>query len=123
MSSIESQTSKSDTGRYPALNRAPAPRSEPSPQPKPAPAVHEQPSDLVEKAVAEDAVRLLHWGRSWHELGELIARMADRPKLPDVRKILRTYRPAIEARVVAEKEALKEEADAKAKSKNKPVKK
>jgi hypothetical protein len=49
--------------------------------------------------VINDAVRLMNWGRPWHELAELIARIADRPKLPEVRRILRSHRPAIEMRV------------------------
>jgi hypothetical protein len=43
-----------------------------------------------------DAVRLLSWGKPWHELAELIARMADRPPLAEIRKILRTHRATIE---------------------------
>lgn len=55
-----------------------------------------EPVDELHKTVMADAVRLLGWGRTWHELAELIARMADRPPLAEVRKILRTNRPAIE---------------------------
>jgi hypothetical protein len=41
-------------------------------------------------------------------LAELVARIADRPKLPEVRRILRSHRAAIEMRVAEaqdEKEA------------------
>ncbi len=39
--------------------------------------------------VLADAERLVQWGRKWYELPELIARMADRPPLPEVRRILK----------------------------------
>jgi len=47
--------------------------------------------------VIADAVRLLGWGRQWHELPELISRMADRPALSEVRRILRDNKAAIDA--------------------------
>jgi len=47
--------------------------------------------------VIVDAVRLIQWGRKWHELGELISRLADRPTVGEVRRILRTHRARIEA--------------------------
>jgi hypothetical protein len=46
--------------------------------------------------VVADAARLMQWGRKWHELAELIARMADRPALPEVRRILKDNKTAIE---------------------------
>jgi hypothetical protein len=46
--------------------------------------------------VIADAARLVQWGRKWYELPELIARMADRPSLPDVRRILKENKAAIE---------------------------
>ena len=46
--------------------------------------------------VIADAARLVQWGRKWYELAELIARMADRPSLPEVRKILKDNKTAIE---------------------------
>jgi hypothetical protein len=49
----------------------------------------------VEQVVG-DAVRLVQWGRKWYELPELIARMADRPTLPEVRRILRENKAAID---------------------------
>src|SRR6185312_14767295 len=48
-----------------------------------------------ELKVIADAVRLLGWGRKWHELPELISRMADRPPLAEVRRILRDQRETI----------------------------
>ena len=47
--------------------------------------------------VVADAVRLIKWGKEWHELAELIGRIADRPPLPEIRKILRNNRQRIEA--------------------------
>jgi hypothetical protein len=44
-----------------------------------------------------DAARLVQWGRRWYELPELIARMAGRPSLPDVRRILKENKAAIDA--------------------------
>ena len=54
------------------------------------------PSDLAREQVIADAARLVQWGRKWFELPELIARMADRPALPEVRRILKENKVAIE---------------------------
>lgn len=54
------------------------------------------PTDLKTKIIA-DAVRLMKWGKPWHELAELIARIADRPSVPEIRKVLRTHKTEIEA--------------------------
>jgi len=48
------------------------------------------------ESVIADAVRLMQWGRKWYELAELISRMADRPALPDVRRILKDRKSEIE---------------------------
>ena len=53
------------------------------------------------RAIVEDAVRLLQWGRKWHELGELIARLPERPSVGETRRILRTHRARIEAQALA----------------------
>jgi hypothetical protein len=53
-------------------------------------------TDMKGKILA-DAVRLLKWGKSWHELPELIERIAERPPASDIRKLLRTHRDSIEA--------------------------
>jgi len=66
------------------------------PTPKQSPAKEPAASGELQETVITDAVRLLGWGRTWHELAELIARMADRPPLPEVRKILRAHRANIE---------------------------
>ena len=54
------------------------------------------PSEAQKDQVIADAARLVQWGRKWFELPELIARMADRPSLPDVRRILKENKAAIE---------------------------
>ena len=53
------------------------------------------PADLRGKIIT-DAVRLLKWGKSWHELADLIARIADRPSAAEIRKMLRASRVEIE---------------------------
>ncbi|WP_157071663.1 hypothetical protein [Steroidobacter denitrificans] len=55
------------------------------------------PADMRDRIIA-DAVRLLKWGRPWHELAELIARIAERPPVGEVRKILRANKSDIEAK-------------------------
>jgi len=54
-------------------------------------------ADLRGKIIA-DAIRLLKWGKSWHELAELIERIADRPPGAEIRKVLRANRSEIEAK-------------------------
>ncbi|HLN49011.1 MAG TPA: hypothetical protein VK251_05835, partial [Steroidobacteraceae bacterium] len=53
-------------------------------------------ADAARDQVIADAARLVQWGRKWFELAELIARMADRPPLPEVRRILKDNKTAIE---------------------------
>ncbi len=55
----------------------------------------------LDDVVVADAVRLLRWGRQWHEIAELIARIAERPNIAEVRKILRSHKPAIEQQLEA----------------------
>ena len=55
------------------------------------------PTDMKGKIIA-DAIRLLKWGKPWHELAELIGRIADRPPVPEIRKVLRTHKTDIESR-------------------------
>ena len=62
-------------------------------KPKKVPATITQP----EHVVIADAVRLLGWGRQWHEIAEMIARLAERPAPSEIRRILRTYREHIDA--------------------------
>jgi hypothetical protein len=56
------------------------------------------PSDVARAQVVADAARLVQWGRKWYELPELIARMAGRPTLPEVRRILKENKSAIESK-------------------------
>jgi hypothetical protein len=51
-----------------------------------------------ELLVIDDAVRLMGWGRKWHELSELIPRLAGRPSPAETRRILREQRAGIEKR-------------------------
>ncbi|MGA2397466.1 MAG: hypothetical protein ABSG30_05335 [Steroidobacteraceae bacterium] len=53
-------------------------------------------AEAARAQVIADAARLVQWGRKWYELAELIARMADRPPLPEVRRILKDNKTAIE---------------------------
>jgi hypothetical protein len=57
------------------------------------------PSEAAKEQVIADAARLVQWGRKWFELPELIARMADRPSLHDVRRILKEHKAAIEKKI------------------------
>lgn len=58
-------------------------------------------NEHADEVVIADAVRLLKWGRQWHEIAELIARMAERPSIGEVRKILRSHKPVIEQQLEA----------------------
>ena len=60
------------------------------------PAAKPAPPSPRELLIVEDAVRLLQWGRQWHELGEMIARIAERPSITEVRRTLRNHRAMIE---------------------------
>jgi len=51
----------------------------------------------AEHVVIADAVRLLGWGRQWHEIAEMITRLSERPAPSEIRRILRTYREHIDA--------------------------
>jgi hypothetical protein len=54
------------------------------------------PSPEAREQVIADAARLVQWGRKWYELAELIASMADRPHLTDVRRILKDNKAVID---------------------------
>ena len=58
----------------------------------------------TEHVVIADAVRLLGWGKQWHELAEMIARLSERPSPSEIRRILRTYRDQIDAVVTRRKD-------------------
>jgi hypothetical protein len=82
----------------PAATAKPAAKSPLKPAAKKALAAPDR-SSAVEAAreqVIADAARLVQWGRKWYELPELIARMADRPTLPEVRRILKENKAAID---------------------------
>ena len=51
----------------------------------------------AEHVVIADAVRLLGWGRQWHELADMIARLAERPPSSEIRRVLKIYRDHIDA--------------------------
>jgi len=72
--------------------KAAAPKAAATPAPSDRPGV----SEAAREQVIADAARLVQWGRKWYELAELIARMADRPPLPDVRRILKDNKSAID---------------------------
>jgi len=96
------------TRQMPALPKSPVAKA-PAPQARAAsrgeaqrPAtvkVKKPPTTITqsEHVVIADAVRLLGWGRQWHELAEMIARLAERPAPSEIRRILRTYREHIDA--------------------------
>jgi hypothetical protein len=97
MPAVESPGSIDDTGRMPALVRADATAEMPAPgAPEPRETDPPLPEDERDLEVVRDAIRLLGWGRSWHELPEAIARMAGRPDKSRVRGILKSHRAAIE---------------------------
>jgi len=54
------------------------------------------PAQTTHEQVVADALRLVQWGRKWFELPELIARMAGRPPLAEVRRILKENKSAID---------------------------
>jgi hypothetical protein len=85
------------SARPPGKVTAPAaPPAKPArPAPAPEAAKPAAPLDLKGKIIA-DAVRLLKWGKPWHELAELIARIAERPSAAEIRKVLRAHKTEIE---------------------------
>jgi hypothetical protein len=88
--------------RPPAEARMPAAAA-----PAPAPSTVEDAGPREEGPVDEeediirDAIRLLGWGREWHELPNAISRMAGRPKVTRIRQVLKTRRSEIEQRAAA----------------------
>jgi hypothetical protein len=95
---------KASAPAKPAAKPASKPPAKPKPGGKPAlkitaaPSERDGPSDVARAQVIADAARLVQWGRKWYELPELIARMADRPSLPDVRRILKENKSAIDSK-------------------------
>lgn len=70
-------------------------------QSRPAAAKAPPPADMRGKIIA-DAIRLLKWGKSWHELPEAIERIAERPPASEIRKVLRANRADIEEKAAAQ---------------------
>ena len=88
---------KADGAKVPARAAAPSPaRTTAAAARSTAPA-----ADVRGKIIA-DAIRLLKWGKSWHELAELIERIAERPSAAEIRKVLRANRGEIEAKAAAQ---------------------
>jgi hypothetical protein len=92
------------TERKAAVPAKPAPRPMPKPAARPSPKAAAKPAaksasaEAAREQIVADAIRLVQWGRKWYELPELIARMAGRPSLPDVRRILKENKAAIDAK-------------------------
>ena len=94
------------TERRPSAKSAPRPTRRPprlGAPAKPAPAArdsstveHGDAPRSAEEQVVADAIRLAQWGRKWFEMPELIARMAGRPPLAEVRRILKVNKTAID---------------------------
>jgi hypothetical protein len=82
----------------PATAAKPPPKTSLKPAAKKALAAPDRDSavETAREQVIADAARLVQWGRKWYELPELIARMADRPALPEVRRILKENKAAID---------------------------
>jgi hypothetical protein len=74
----------------------PAPKPQPQPKKTIAPPDRNEAIESAREQVIADAARLVQWGRKWYELPELIARMADRPTLAEVRRILKENKAAID---------------------------
>lgn len=95
----------SDTQEMPRPINPPMPATKvPTRNAAPAVSASAEPAALspAEHIVITDAIRFLKWGKPWHELAELVSRIADRPGITQVRRILRTHRTDIEARAGAE---------------------
>lgn len=66
-----------------------------APASKPAGPVPVALTPMVQTKIVADAVRLLKWGKQWHELADLIARIAERPPAAEIRKVLRQHKAEI----------------------------
>lgn len=70
-----------------------------TPRPKPVARGPSQSADAtLINSVMKDAVRLLGWGKEWHELPEAIARIEGRPDRTAIQRMLKTRRDEIEKR-------------------------
>jgi hypothetical protein len=84
------EASRVSTPEVARVERSAAPAA---PTPTPAPKLEHT---SMHDTVIADAARLVQWGRKWYELAELIAAMADRPTLIEVRRILIDNKTVIE---------------------------
>ena len=82
--------------------RGPTPPREARRRPQRPPKTVAQPSADLRGKIIADAIRLLKWGKSWHELAELIERIAERPPAAEIRKVLRANRSEIEEKAGVE---------------------
>jgi hypothetical protein len=91
--------SRAAASRMPAPAPAPARREPRREAQRPATVKPKKAAGITqaEHVVIADAVRLLGWGRQWHEIAEMIARLAERPSPSEIRRVLRTYREHIDA--------------------------
>ena len=109
--SSNSATSTREMPQFVATKRTPPPAGSPQvarterknakaaakqPPPPAAPSARDQLSNVAREQVVADAARLVQWGRKWYELAEVIARMAGRPSLTEVRRILTENKSAID---------------------------
>jgi hypothetical protein len=81
----------------PASRPAEAAKAQPRPT-SPAATEKAAPAADMRGKIVADAIRLLKWGKSWHELADLIARIAERPPAAEIRKVLRASKAEIEAK-------------------------
>ncbi len=98
-------------GKKAPARTAKAPRPEPKPtgtttrtrtmpklKPRPGARVPGAADQTEINAVMADAVRLLGWGKEWHELPDAIARIEGRPDRAAIQRMLKTHRTDIERR-------------------------
>ena len=90
---------KRDPGRPAVIKPQAVAKPPASVKPQPSIKPRKAPSTVTatEHVVIADAVRLLGWGKQWHELADMIARLSERPSPSEIRRILRTYREQIDA--------------------------
>jgi hypothetical protein len=92
----ERNSSEGKPGAKAAAKTKSAPNGPNKPAPAAKPSERNGPSEAAREQVIADATRLVQWGRKWYELAELIASMADRPHLTDVRRILKDNKAVID---------------------------
>jgi hypothetical protein len=95
-SGVKRATQPPGTNQVARTERKPMPPKPAQKAPGKQPPKKPGPTEEARDQVIADAVRLVQWGRKWFELPELIARMADRPALPEVRRILKENKLAID---------------------------